>query len=271
MFKLSGFADEISPDPEAQLRVLKEEGIEHLELRSVWKTNVLDLTDEERGRFKGMLDEAGIGVSSIGSPIGKVKISDPFEPHLERFERAMDCARFFGAPYIRLFSYFIPEGEDPARFRDEVISRMQRKASRAEGAGLVLLHENEKRIYGDTGGRCRDILDAVDSPALRCCFDPANFIQCGEDPLACWELLKDHVAYFHIKDALESTGQVRPAGEGDGKIAEILKSARARGFDGFLSLEPHLKAAGAFGGFSGPDRFGAASQALKKLLRGISA
>ena len=271
MFELSGFADEISPDPEEQLRVLEEEGIRHLELRGVWKKNVLDLTDAERERFKGMLDENGIGVSAIGSPIGKMKIGDPFEPHLERFERAMDCARFFGTKHIRLFSYFLPEGEDASRFRDEVISRMREKAARAEKAGLTLLHENEKHIYGDTGARCLDILDAVDSPALKCCFDPANFVQCGEDPLSCWELLKEHVAYFHIKDALASTGEVKPAGGGDGKIAEILRDAQTRGFYGFLSLEPHLKAAGTFDGFSGPERFKTAARALKDLLKGISA
>lgn len=270
MFRLSGFADEISPDPETQLAVLEDEGIGHLELRGVWKKNVLDLTDEERGRFKGMLDERGVEVSAIGSPIGKVKIGDPFQPHLERFERAVDCARFFGAPYIRLFSYFLPEGEDPARFRDEVVSRMREKAARAREAGVTLLHENEKRIYGDTGERCGDILDVVDSPALKACFDPANFVQCGEEPLSCWERLKDRVAYFHIKDAVASTNEVKPAGEGDGRIADILKDASARGFDGFLSLEPHLKAAGTFDGFSGPERFKAASQALKKLLEGIS-
>lgn len=267
MVTLTGFADEISPDLEVQLDVLASEGISHLELRGVWGKNVLDLTDEEVGRVKARLSERGFKVSSIGSPIGKIKITDPFEPHIERFRRAVYVAREMEAPYIRIFSFFIPEGDDPAVYREEVLSRMKQLARLAEQEGIVLLHENEKEIYGDNGERCLEILQACDSPKVRAAFDPANFVQCGVRPMTeAFPLVKDYIAYFHIKDALMESGKVVPAGEGDGELEAMIAEVKRQGYNGFLSLEPHLSAAETFQGFSGPELFVVAVRALKKLL-----
>jgi len=268
MWTLTGFADEIAPDLDVQLDTLAEESIRYLEFRGVWNKNVLDLTDSEIATVKSTLGQRGVGVSSIGSPIGKIKITDDFAPHLDRFQRALQVARALEAPYIRIFSFFIPAGEDPAHYRDEVLDRMGRLVRAAEGADVTLLHENEKEIYGDTPDRCLDILTQINSPVLRAAWDPANFVQCGVRPhTEGYDSLRPFIVYVHIKDALMASGQVVPAGQGDGEVRETIAALRASGFDGFFSLEPHLAAAGTFSGFSGPELYRVAVKALKDLLR----
>ncbi len=269
MWTLTGFADEISPDLTEQLDTLSEESIRHLELRSVWNRNVLDLTDDELKQVKTAISECGVGVSSIGSPIGKVPIVEDFAPHLERFRRALQAAKVMETRYVRVFSFFMPEDDDPDIYRDEVLERMGALASEAEDAGITLLHENEKEIYGDTPSRCLDILTQVNSPALRAAWDAANFVQCGVDrPFTeGYEELRPFIEYVHVKDAMAGCGQVVPAGEGDGELSETILALRDSGFDGFFSLEPHLAEAGTYSGFSGPDLFKKASRAFKELLR----
>ena len=268
MWTLTGFADEISPELEEQLETLAQESMGYMELRSVWNTNVLDLTDEELGRVKSATAQRGIRISSIGSPIGKVPVTEPFGPHLERFRRALYAADVMEAPYIRVFSFFVPEGQEPGHYRDEVIDRMGIMASQAENSGITLLHENEKDIYGDVPSRCLDLLASVGSPALRAAWDAANFVQCGVRPYReGYVSLRPYVEYVHVKDALSGSDEVVPAGEGDGQLPETLSALRASGFDGFFSLEPHLASAGTFSGFSGPELFRKAAGAFKELLR----
>ncbi len=270
MIQLSGFADEIGADLDLQIETLAAENMRFLELRGVWDTNVLDFSDEQRRQVRQRLGDAGIGVSSIGSPIGKVRIDEPWATHVDRFKVALDAAAFFDAPYIRLFSYYPPEGGSIADHRDEVIRRLNEQVQMAEGRPVTLLHENEADIYGEGTAACLDIATAV--PGLKLVFDPANFVQAGVKPAEAWAALKDHVVYFHIKDAVAGTGKVVPAGEGDGRIPEILREAICeRGYDGFISLEPHLAVAGQFAGFSGPDLFKKAVQTLKAILDDLGA
>ncbi len=269
MWTLTGFADEISPELDEQLNTLVDESMRYMELRSVWNKNVLDLTDEELEKVKSVASERGIRTSSIGSPIGKVSITETFEPHMERFRRALYAADVMQAPYVRDFSFFIPEGQEPALYRDEVLERMGMLAGEAEDAGVTLLHENEKEIYGDVPSRCLDILAGVGSPALRAAWDAANFVQCevSRPYTEGYELLRPYVEHVHVKDALASSGKVVPAGEGDGQLPEILSALRDSGFEGFFSLEPHLASAGTYSGFSGPVLFRKAAGAFKGLLR----
>jgi len=269
MWTLTGFADEISPELDEQLDTLTDESIRFVELRSVWNKNVLDLTDDEIENVGSAMSERGVGVSSIGSPIGKIPIAEDFVPHLERFRRALQVAKSLEAPYVRVFSFFMPEGEDPAVYRDEVLGRMGTLAKEAEDARLVLVHENEKDIYGDIPSRCLDILTQVGSPALRAAWDAANFVQCGVDRpyKEGYEALRPYVEYVHVKDALTGSGTVVPAGEGDGEIRETISALHASGFDGFFSLEPHLAFSGTYSGFSGPALFSRAAGAFKDLLR----
>ena len=267
MWTLSGFADEISADLDEQCRVLVELGVSHLEFRSAWGTNVLDLDDARIDRVSKALAEHGLRVSSIGSPIGKIGVRDDFDGHLRRFDRALHVAEVLAAPYIRLFSFFLPMDDDPATHRDEVLRRMAALAERAAGREVVLLHENEKAIYGDSPARCRDIVESVGSPRLKLAWDAANFVQCGFRPHTDgYPMLRPHLEYIQIKDALLATGEVVPAGQGDGEVRETLRALRADGFTGFFSLEPHLAAAGTFGGFSGPELFGVAHRAFTGLL-----
>ena len=268
---LSGFADEISPDPAEQLATLAAESITHLELRSVWGTNVADLTDGQLTEFRRILDDAGVRVSAIGSPIGKIGIEAPLAPELDRMRRIAEVAARMGTSLVRVFSFFIPAGPPTESFRTEVIDRMAALTEIAAGHGLVLAHENEKEIYGDRPERCAELIEAVNSPALRATFDAANFVQCGVAPhTEAYGLLRPYLVYLQVKDALAATGEVVPAGQGDGQVADTLAALRDSGFAGYMSLEPHLALAERFGGFSGPEAFRHAAQALKGLLAGLS-
>ena len=264
---LSGFADEISPEPREQLATLAAESITHLELRSAWSVNVADLSGTQLAAFRALLDGAGVRVSAIGSPIGKIPLDAPLGPELERMRRVAGTARELGTTIVRVFSFFLPPGEPPERHRAEVVGRMAALAEIAAGQDLVLAHENEKEIFGDTPARCADLITAVDSPALRATFDAANFVQCGVRPFSeAYGLLRPHLVYLQVKDAIAATGEVVPAGRGDGQVRETLAALRDSGFDGFMSLEPHLARAGRYGGFSGPEGFTLAARSLKMIL-----
>lgn len=266
MLHISGFADEISPQLSEQLDVLAKLDIHYLELRGVWGKNVLALDDNEVARVKSELDARGIGVSAIGSPIGKIKIDDPFEPHVKDFRRALYLAEHLGSRYLRVFSFFVPEGRAD-EFRTQVMERLFVLLQEAKGHPVTLLHENERHIYGDIPRRCLDIHETIANPQLRMTFDPANFVMCDVRPFTDgYGLLAPYVDYVHIKDGLAADKKVVPAGQGDGQLRELLRALKARGFDGFLSLEPHLAQAGTFQGFSGSRLFGVATQALRDLM-----
>jgi sugar phosphate isomerase/epimerase len=270
MFTLSAFADEISPDPQEQIDVLKGCGVRHIEFRSILKTNVLDLTDAQIADFKSLLDKHGFRLSAIGSPIGKVKINEPFEPHLQRFRRAVELCKVFGTPNIRIFSYYLPDGGDWGDWRRDVLDRMWEKIKLAEKAGVRLLHENEHRIYGDTPERVKDLMETVldqANPAhFAAIYDPANYVFCGYDPWQGWQLTKQWTAHFHIKDWVHGEPHARPAGEGHGRIPEVIAEAVAMNYDGFATLEPHLLGGGPTGGHTGPELFPKAVAAFQKVL-----
>lgn len=268
---LSGFADEISSDPKEQLAVLAAESITYLELRSAWSVNVADFTDDQVAEFRALIGDAGVAVSAIGSPIGKIPVEAPFAPELERMRRVADIAGEFEAAIVRVFSFFLPAGEPPEHYRSKVIDQMGALAEVAESRGLILAHENEKEIYGDVPGRCADLITSVASPALQATFDNANFVQCGVRPFTeAYPLIRPHLVYLQVKDARFADGEVTPAGEGDGEMRETLAALRDSGFAGFMSLEPHLDLAGRSGGFSGPDKYRQAVRALKSLLADLS-
>lgn len=279
-FVISGFADEIDESTDKQFVHLNKLGIEYFEPRGIDGKNIADLNDDEVMRLKEKMEKYGIKASSIGSPIGKIKITDDFEPHVEKLKRVIRTAKMLGSKYIRVFSFFIPSDDECPRYRDEVMCRMRSMAEIAESEGVILLHENEKEIYGDAASRCLDILKTIDSPYLRCVFDPANFVQCGQPvyPEA-YQMLRPYIEYMHIKDAL-ADGSVVPAGFGIGGVENVITDLKNSGYSGFLSLEPHL---GSFTGLenlelsdemlkgdkSTPEKFTCAYSALNKILERI--
>ncbi len=280
MFTLSAFADEISPDPAEQIAVLKACRIRFIEFRSIDRINVLKLSDARLGEFKSMLDGEGMKLSAIGSPIGKIPIDTPFEPHLDLLKRSVELCKLFDTPNIRIFSYYPPANRvwdgDWAPHRAEVLLRMQIKAELAEKAGVMLFHENEHRIYGDSPERVADIFTNVKSPALRAAYDAANWVYCGYDPVDGWNRTKESTVHFHIKDWVKPPGDDGPGqgvipGTGAGQVAVSIREAVQRGYEGYAVMEPHLRGGGPTGGVTGPDLFPYAVQAFRQILNDCGA
>jgi sugar phosphate isomerase/epimerase len=265
-WQLSGFGDEIDPDPVVQVSVLQALGAHHIEVRSAWGTNIIDLDPEQLDRLAAILVEREMAVSAIASPVGKVDVSLPVEHEVERLGRAIAAAHRLGSRYIRLFSFFRGEDVPVESVRDGVLTRMRALATLAEREGVVLLHENEKDIYGDVPERVLDVIESVGSEALRFAWDSANFVQVGARPFTDgYALLRPHLEYLQVKDAVAATGAVVPAGEGDGELVETLAALHDDGYTGFASLEPHLIDFSQTGGFSGPELFGSAARAFRGL------
>ncbi len=236
--RIFAFADEASPQITAQIEAMKRNGLAGLEPRNVDGTNIAEISLDRARELRRQLDDAGLSTWSIGSPIGKIDIEkDDFAAHIEKLKYTLEVANILGAQNLRMFSFFLPKEKDPALFKNEVIDRLGIMTTTAVGSGVLLCHENEKGIYGDTAVRCLEILEAV--PLLRAVFDPANFVQCDQDPIEAWELLKPYVKYLHIKDAIRG-GKNVPAGTGDGQIPHILAEYRALG-GVEVTLEPHLE------------------------------
>lgn len=241
-FIFSAFCDESGESTiGGQMAACKANGISHMELRGFGNDlNINVLTVEQAKEMKAEIDREGMKVSSIGSGYGKINIKDDFEPHFEAFKNTVEVAKVLEAKYIRMFSFYFDEGDDYEAYKDEVIRRVTAMVDYADENGLICCHENEKGIYGDTAERCLDILKACDGK-LRAVFDPANFIQCGVDTVKAYDLLEEYIEYFHVKDALYDSAEVVPAGQGDGRLVEILKKFDKREQAAVLSLEPHLK------------------------------
>ncbi len=256
--RISGFADEIAEDVDTQFRVLNKLDIRYFEPRGIDGKNIAELSDGEVAALKEKMERCGIKASSIGSPIGKIRLDEDFQAHFEKFQRVVDIAERLEAGYIRMFSFYPPERPDSAAGegdgaahewtageREEVIRRLRRMTAYAGERDVVLLHENEKGIYGDTAERCADLMRELGCRHFQAVFDPANFVQCGQDTKEAYEALRSFIAYVHVKDARVEDRSVVPAGAGDGNVGHILKGLLDSGYEGYLSLEPHL------GSFSG--------------------
>ena len=282
-FVLSAFADEAGGGLLHQIEALQANGITHIEPRGLDEGNISGYTAAQARAVKAVLDAHGIGISAIGSGFGKIGIRDDFAPHFESFKQCVENAGILGAENIRMFSFYMPEGEDPAVFRDAVFERLERMADYARANGVWCCHENEKGIYGDTDDRCLEILSAFEG-RIRGVFDPANFIQCGVETLPAYEKLEPYIHYMHVKDCRMADGFVVPCGAGDGHIAELLRRFRRKEGPRFLTLEPHLKVFDGLGSLEkqgGDDRkmqktyeyptnraaFDAASAALREVLQ----
>ena len=235
-FKLAAFADESDNSFKGQSDALLRNGLDALEMRNVDGKNVVALTANKAKEYKKQLSDKGLSVWSIGSPLGKIKIEDDFAPHLDSFKAGMEIGGILGATACRMFSFYMPDGKNPDDYKNEVIDRLGKFCEIAKDYDIVLCHENEKGIFGDTPERCLLIHKVL--PSLKSVFDPANFVQCGVDTLKAWDTLRDYVYYLHIKDA-KKDGAIVPAGVGDGNVKKIIELYKAQGGK-VLTLEPHL-------------------------------
>lgn len=237
-FVLSAFSDEADETLDGQIAALQAADIHAMEIRGVDGKNIGQVTTAEAREIRRRLDDAGIAVSAIGSPYGKIKVSDPFEPHLEAMKRTLEVADILGARYFRMFSFFL-DGRPHEECRDIVFERMEAMLTAAEQAGVYCCHENEKAIYGDRAAYCLELFRQFGS-RLGCVYDPANFIQCGENAQEAFALLRPYITYYHMKDAYYADGTVAPVGEGEGQIAALLRTIADEDAAVVLSLEPHL-------------------------------
>lgn len=262
---LTGFGDEIDSLLDQQIQVMEKLHMNHIEMRGVDGRGIETYSADEAKVLKKRLDDRGFLLSAIGSPLGKIRITDDFEVHMELFRHTVELAHIMGTPNIRMFSFYGPAEKDfcggkadsgkawlPV-WRDEVMERLGRFTEYAAANEAVLLHENEKDIYGEMAAECLDILKQFAGEHFKAVFDFANFVQAGQDTLEAYELLKPYIAYIHVKDALFKDGSVVPAGQGDGNVPEILGRLKAEGYSGYLSIEPHLSE---FTGFSSLERGG---------------
>lgn len=238
-FVLSAFADEVSSDFTKQLDYLKSRGISYIEPRNINGTGVAAITLEEAKNAKKMLDDYKIGVSSVGSPIGKISVEDDFADHIRLFEHVMDIAEIFETKNIRMFSFFYPKDTGVHTHRAAVLARLEILLELAEKRGLTLCHENEKAIYGEAPEDCLDLMKHFDG-RLKSVLDMGNFAFCQKDPMKGYEYLAPYIEYIHIKDAFYDT-RIVPAGQGEGKVFEILSAYnKYTDKDTFLTMEPHL-------------------------------
>lgn len=271
-FLISAFADEHSDSFDGQLAALRGYGLSLIELRFIDGKNIADLDDSDRKNVKEKLGDAGISVSAIGSPLGKINLADDFSAHFEKARRVFDTANFLGTDNIRVFSFYLHEGKSRDDCREEVLDKFGRMADLADDFGVTLCHENEAKIYGESPERCLDLLSHF-SGRVKCVFDMGNFVLDGYKPYPyAYNLLKDYIRYFHIKDSL-SQGAIVPAGCGEASIGEILHAYRKEyASDVLLSIEPHLET---FGGlnklvgksFENPYRFESKEAAFTEAVR----
>lgn len=267
-FTLSTFGDEIAPDLETQLQLLNTLKVNYLEFRSAWGVNVKDLDDDQLSRARQLCDDYGVQVSCIGSPIGKSPIDQPLAEVEAVLRRILEVCDKMGTRFVRMFSFYPPEGADFDAYVGQSVERLSRLAGLAAEAGVTLVMENDLELVGDNLGRCKAIFEGVNSPALRHAWDSGNFVLAGvaQPTTDGWPLLSDYLGYVHIKDARAADHTWRAAGEGQGQIDALLRQLAAVGYRGFLAVEPHPFVAADGRTLSAAEGTTYAVAALRKLL-----
>lgn len=237
-FILSAFADEAADGLDEQIEALLANGIFQIEPRSINGKGVLTLSEEELSEVSKKLTDAGIGVYSLGSPIGKYPIDEPFEPHLSDFAKALRACSLLGAKNMRMFSFFVEQSELSEK-KEKVHERLALLCELAKCADVRLCHENESRIYGQMPSEVLDLVESI--PDLYMIFDPANYRMNDADIDEGIQATIKRLGYLHIKDAIFSEQAIVPAGEGEGKIREVLEFVdKITDETVTLTLEPHL-------------------------------
>ena len=238
---LSGFTDEYADNFDEQLWAARKYSFDAIELRHADGKSVSEMTESEVKLIKQKLDDQGIGVSAIGSPLGKIKLDEDMNAHMDQAKRLFSMANCLGTKNIRIFSFYAGSVTDPLERKEKTLEALGHLCTCAREYGVTLCHENEANIYGDVPSRIREILDYFGGE-IKCVFDMGNFVLEQVDPyLDGYGQLKDYIQYFHIKDALKA-GAVVPPGTGEARICEILSMHKqASTEDTIITLEPHLQ------------------------------
>ena len=268
MARLSAFSDEAMDDFRGQVEYLVSEKVGYMEPRFLDGKNIMDLNKAELDEAKKLLDDNGIKVCAIGSPIGKVRVDEDFGPHLDKFKHAVDLAVFLNAPLIRMFSYYAPDGKNIVDYRDDVLDRMAKKVEVLKDIDVTMVHENEADIFGQNPEACVDMVKTIDSPKFRLAYDPANFalgLSSKDTINSCWPVMKDYVVHIHIKDWKVGEPIGSMPGQGDAQIKELLAVLAEINYDGCMTMEPHLQQGGQFGGKTGPELFSKAIAAVRQM------
>lgn len=259
---LSGFADEAGDAIDVQVRTIQQAGFSHVDLRALEGHNISALPLEVARGVAEKLRKADIAVGMFGSPIGKIDITADMNIDLGRLEHLATLADIFSCRQVRVFSYFNEKHAPPETWQQVSLERLGQLRDLAQKVGLVLYHENERDIFGDTCEHVIAIADALhDGKTFRLIFDFDNYNQCGEDVWQNWLKLRERTDAFHLKDS-DKKGQHLPIGQGAGYAPQILADALKRGWTGHLALEPHLAHSPAVMA-TGPG--GVANQALKDM------
>lgn len=267
MITISAFADEIGPNLDLQMNTCEAHGVKCIDVRGIDGVNVSKMTLAQVAEYKRRLDDRGFTVPCIGSPIGKIRMDEDFDAHIDLLKHCFDVARAFGTRLIRGFSFYPSQGAKIADERDAVMERMQGMVAAAEAADCVFMHENEKAIYGATPAGVKDMFATIAGAHFKGIFDPANYVEEGIAPYddGWTEGLAELTDYLHIKDKIPGEEACTPAGTGQGQFPEIFADLARRNWSGYATLEPHLAQAGQFTGFTGPDLFAKAADALKAV------
>lgn len=268
MITISAFADEIGPDLKLQMDTCEANGVKCIDVRRIDEKNVSQMTLEEVKQYKKQMDDRGFSVPCVGSPIGKIKMDDDFDEHIELLKHCCEVSHAFDTKRLRMFSFYPSQGKTIEEEREAVMDRMAAMVQVAEKMDVILYHENEKAIYGAKPDGVKDLFASIESDSFKGIFDPANYVEEGVKPYdEGWcQGLAELTDFFHIKDKVSGQKACVPAGEGQGQFAEIFADLAKRDFTGYMTLEPHLRAAEQFQGFTGPEMFGQAAEALKKVL-----
>ena len=240
MLYISGFFDEASGKLDSQLDLMQSLGVRYLCPRSLDGKNISDFTlpaFEEAVRPR--LDAMGAKISSLGSNIGKIRLGDEaaYQAQLQKLAHLADIAEAMDCRYIRMFSFYMEPGFDEEKVFPKVLEKLRGFLDVIKGRKVTLLHENEKKIFGDTPERAMRLFEAMDSPQFVLCYDASNYLQVGADAWQAYERTREATAYYHMKDCRH--GFEVPLGEGQGRIHDILADLEARDFEGFLTMEPH--------------------------------
>ena len=262
---ISCFSDEIDPSLDVQIKVIKELGLTHLEIRTMDDVNVMDLSKSQIREIRRRTDSEGLVITCVSSPIGKEYVNCPRLSLVDKINVAAERAHEFGCAYVRVFSFY-PGDMNRTQALPYAVDHLRAMADQAGKEGIVLVMEGGEKTIGGHGSFSKRILDDVGSPFLRCAFDPAAFVSEGDDPVKdCLPLLKDYIEYVHIKDACYDDEERYVAGAGEGGIPVLLDALKDRQ-DLIISLEPHLSYAGRMRGFSGVEPFKRAHKALTGIL-----